>query len=241
MDFALVTGAAGGIGQAVCLALAAKGFNIIAHYFSAETAVQELCEKIRQSFGVCAVPLKADFRDEQQVRQFAGQCLEKGEISVIVNNAGISEVNLFQDVLPQKARDVLAVNISSPMALTQEILPSMIRRKSGRIINISSIWGVTGGSCEVHYSASKAAIIGFTKALSKEVGPSNITVNCIAPGLIDTKMNACFSKEELQAVTDEIPLCRIGTPQDVAAAVAFFAQEEAGFITGQVLGVDGGF
>ena len=160
--------------------------------------------------------------------------------NVLILNAGQSLVSLFQDVDLLQSDALFRVNVQSQMQLCRALLPHLLRRHSGRIITISSMWGRVGASCEVDYSAAKAALTGFTKALAKEVGPSGVTVNCIAPGFIDTPMNAHLSAEDRQAVIDETPLCRAGTPEDVAALARFLAGDDASFITGQVIGVDGG-
>lgn len=237
---ALVTGASGGIGSAVCRNLAAVGYDIAVHYHQNEKAALSLCKELQERFSVRTCLIKADLTDKNQVESLAKAALDFGNIDVLVNNAGLSYRELFQFAEEEKANDVLSVNLSSAMLLTKRILPSMIARHSGRIINISSMWGVSGGSCEVHYSAAKAGLIGFTKALAKEVGPSGITVNCIAPGLIDTEMNSEIDDAAKQEMIEETPMARIGQPEDVAAAVGFFAGENASFITGQTLCVDGG-
>ena len=178
--------------------------------------------------------------DREQIKQLAEKALAIGTVDVLVNNAGLSYRELFQFTDEDRVNDVLSVNLTSAMLLTKLLLPGMIARHDGRIINISSMWGVSGGSCEVHYSAAKAGLVGFTKALAKEVGPSGITVNCIAPGLIDTKMNRELDDQAKEEVIAETPMARIGLPEDVAAAVGFFAGKDASFITGQTLCVDGG-
>lgn len=237
---ALITGATGGIGQALCRMFAKEGYNIVAHCCHSEESGASLCREIEENFGVKTLCVKADFSSAAEIEKLSNTALSFGDIDVLVNNAGISHQELFQFVSDEKAREILLLNTESAMSLTKKILPSMIKKHSGRILNISSMWGVTGGSCEVHYSASKAALIGFTKALAKEVGPSGITVNCIAPGLIDTKMNSHLSPEDIKALIDETPLARIGTGEDVAALAVFLAGDTASFITGQVIGVDGG-
>ena len=164
-----------------------------------------------------------------------------GGIDVLINNAGISQIKLFTDITDADWQTMIDTNLSSAFYVTRAALPAMIAQKSGRIINIGSMWGKVGASCEVHYSASKSALRGFTMALAKEVGPSGITVNAIEPGVIMTDMCASFDNETLSALADETPLCRLGKPEDVAALAEFLASEEASFITGQIIGVDGGF
>ena len=164
-----------------------------------------------------------------------------GEPDILVNNAGIAAQKLFTDVTADERDEMMAVHVRGAFLCCRAALPHMIRQKWGRIINIASMWGQVGASCEVPYSAAKAALIGLTKALAKEEGPSGVTVNCIAPGAVDTDMMAGFSAQDREALCEETPLCRLGTPQDIAAAAAFLASEQAGFITGQVLGVNGGF
>lgn len=237
---ALITGASGGIGAAVCRELAAAGYDIAVHYNQNEEAAFSLCGELQKRFAVRACPVQADLRDRKQIEQLAESALGFGEVQVLVNNAGLSYRSLFQLADEEKAEDVYAVNCTAAIYLTKLILPAMIARHSGRIVNISSMWGVSGGSCEVHYSAAKAGLIGFTKALSKEVGPSGITVNCIAPGLIDTDMNSEIDEAAKKSIVEETPMSRIGLPVDVAAAVGFFAGKNSSFITGQTLCVDGG-
>ena len=237
---ALITGASGGIGSAICRKLASMGFDIAVHYHRSEKDAMLLCREIEERFGVSASAIQADLSNSEQVKTLAGKVLEIGTVDVLVNNAGLSYRELFQFTEEDKVNDVLSVNLTSAMLLTKLLLPGMIARHDGRIINISSMWGVSGGSCEVHYSAAKAGLIGFTKALAKEVGPSGITVNCIAPGLIDTKMNDELDEQAKEDVIAETPMARIGLPEDVAAAVGFFAGKDASFITGQTLCVDGG-
>ena len=237
---ALITGASGGIGSAISRKLASMGYDIAVHYHRSQKDAMLLCREIEERFGVSASAIQADLSDREQVKQLAEKALAIGTVDVLVNNAGLSYRELFQFTEENRVNDVLSVNLTSAMLLTKLIVPGMIARHDGRIINISSMWGVSGGSCEVHYSAAKAGLIGFTKALAKEVGPSGITVNCIAPGLIDTKMNDELDEQAKEEVVAETPMARIGLPEDVAAAVGFFAGKEASFITGQTLCVDGG-
>lgn len=237
---ALITGASGGIGSEICRKLASMRFDLAVHYNRSEKSAMLLCREIEERFGVSASAIKADLSDREQIKQLAEKALAIGTVDVLVNNAGLSYRELFQFTDEDRVNDVLSVNLTSAMLLTKLLLPGMIARHDGRIINISSMWGVSGGSCEVHYSAAKAGLVGFTKALAKEVGPSGITVNCIAPGLIDTKMNRELDDQAKEEVIAETPMARIGLPEDVAAAVGFFAGKEASFITGQTLCVDGG-
>lgn len=238
---AVITGASGGIGEAICRALAADGFNIILHYNSNEKKAVEIARQIKNDYSVDVCTVGADLSLDG-AGKILGEKIKAltNRVDVIVNNAGLSLVGVFQCVDSKSVSRLLNVNLNNAMELTAELVDMMIRERSGSIVNISSVWGVVGGSCEVHYSASKAGLIGFTKALAKEVGASGIRVNCIAPGFIETEMNSCFDAETVKSVVDETPLCRIGKPEDVAQAVSFIVSEKASFITGQVIGVDGG-
>ncbi len=241
MKTAVITGAAGGIGSAIAAAFAQKHYNVVIHYNKSKEKAEKLCEQLA-SQGFPAVCYGADLTDPAQADALiAFARAQFGAADVLVNNAGIAQQKLFTDITDADFARMMACNVTSVFHCCRAVLPDMIRRKAGRIINISSMWGVCGASCEVHYSASKAAVIGLTKALAKEVGPSGITVNCIAPGLIDTEMNAHLDAETIRSLCEETPVGRIGTPEDVAAAAVFFASDEASFLTGQVLGVDGGF
>lgn len=238
---ALITGGTGGIGSALCTALAKSGYDIVVHCFKNEEKAKKLCKELESNYGISATFIKADLKIRSEIKRLSEKALSFGNLQVLINNAGIAYTELFQYVPDEKADEIFSLNTQGAIYLTKEILPHMIKEHNGRIINISSMWGVSGGSCEVHYSASKAALIGFTKALAKEVGPSGITVNCIAPGLIDTEMNSHLSAEDIQAIVDETPVSRIGKPEDVAALAAFLSGDDASFITGQVISVDGGF
>lgn len=233
----LITGASGGIGQALCRHFAKAGYDIILHYFSSEEQALSLKKELEESFTVSVTAVRADLRSTDEIKLLSEKA---GNIDVLINNAGMAYFSLFQSADENKIKELFDLNLMSAMSLTKEILPSMISRHSGRIINISSMWGISGASCEVHYSASKAALIGFTRALAKEVGPSGITVNCIAPGFIDTKMNAHLDEESVREILEATPMMRKGTGDDVAALALFLAGDEAGFITGQTVSVDGG-
>ncbi len=237
----LITGASRGIGRAAALAFAGEGFNVAVNYNKSEEMAQSLCSELC-GYGVDARAYRADVSDKSAVNEMVLRIAEElEEITVLVNNAGIAEQSLFSDITEEMWDRMFAVNVKGTYNCTQAVLPHMIHEKQGRIVNISSMWGISGASCEVHYSASKAALIGFTKALAKEVGLSGITVNCIAPGVIATDMNKMLSEETLAELKEETPLNRIGTPEDAAEAILFLASDRAKFITGQVLSVDGGF
>ena len=229
---ALITGGSRGIGAACARSLTKAGHRIIINYDKSEEAAKKLAAELGCST-VCA-----DVSDPDQVSRMFG---EIGDVDILVCCAGIALAKLFTDTSYEEWRHVLSVNLDGTANCCRAAIPHMVHEKDGRIITVSSIWGVTGASCETAYSASKAGVIGLTKSLAKELGPSGITVNCIAPGVIDTDMNASLSAETLRELAQETPLSRIGTPEEVAAAVRFLASEEAAFITGQVLGVTGGF
>ena len=191
--------------------------------------------------GAQAALFQADVSQQAEIQNALQQATKTfGQIDALVNNAGIAKQQLFSDVTLEDWRQIFQVNVEGVFHTCQAVLPQMIHRKEGRIINLSSIWGITGGSCEVSYSASKAAVIGLTTALAKELGPSGITVNCVAPGVIDTEMNGNLDQEALEMLKEETPLGVIGKPQDVAELVLFLATEKAGFLTGQVISPNGG-
>ncbi len=238
---AVITGGSGGIGQSCALRLAADGYSVVALYHSHEEAARTLEQKAEAAgLSLCALPCNvADPRDTE--RSFREIYRLYHHIDLLVCMAGISCVRLFQDTDEDTWQKILDVNLSVTYRCIRQVLPDMIQRRSGNIITVSSIWGEVGGSCEVAYSASKAGIIGLTKALAKEVGPSGIRVNCVSPGVIRTPMNAAFSADDLRALQEETPLERIGEPEDVAGTVSFLASDAASFITGQVLDISGGF
>lgn len=231
----LITGASRGIGAATAEVFAENGWTVIINYNSSGEKAHALAEKT----GGFAV--KADVSDPVQTEEMINAVIEKyGKIDALVNNAGISATGLFDLVSDEDARRIFDVNVFGTLNCTRKVLPHMLKRRYGKIINISSMWGQTGGSCEVHYSAAKAAVIGFTKALAKETGSAGINVNCVAPGMVMTDMTACYTGEEVEEIKEEIPLGRCGEPRDIAETVYFLATEKASFITGQVIGINGG-
>ena len=237
---ALVTGASSGIGRAIAVALARDGYTIAVHCYRNEQKAQEVCDEITAMGGTAEV-FVCDITDADAVDYMVNEIGRTlGCVTVLVNNAGIAQQKLFTDLSVDEWQQMMAVHVDGAFYACRAVLPDMIRAHSGAIVNVSSMWGQTGGSCEVHYSTAKAALIGLTKALAKEVGPAGIRVNCVAPGVIRTEMLAELSRDTLNDLEEETPLCRLGTPEDVAAAVAFLVSDGAGFITGQVLAPNGG-
>ena len=237
MKTVVITGSSRGIGAATAKLFAENGFNVCVNYFHSEKAAKELTASLPS-----AVAVKADISKKADAVALIEAAAETfGHVDVLVNNAGIAlPPQLVTDVSDADYDRVFDINMKGVHNTVSAVLPQMVNRKSGNIVNISSLWGVVGGSCETVYTASKAAVIGYTKALAKELGPSGIRVNCVAPGFIRTEMNARFSEEEIASFAEETPLCRVGGPQDVATAVFFLATDMSDFITGQTLCVDGG-
>ena len=236
-----ITGASGGIGNAAARLFAQNGYQVAAGYRSGRENAEALCDALRRE-GYAAEAFGADVTDPAAVAQTLRRIEDTfGGVDALVNNAGIAQQKLLTDMTDGEWRRMFAVNVDGVFYACRAVIPQMVRRQAGAIVNVSSVWGIRGASCEAAYSASKAAVIGLTKALAKELGPSGIRVNCVAPGVIDTPMNACFDAETMAALADETPLCRIGTPEEAAEAILFLASDRARFITGQTLSADGGF
>ena len=232
----LISGGDRGIGAAAARAFYRAGYRVAILYHCNAEAVDALQKELP---GVTAVQCDVASRASCELAfRAAEQAL--GRVDVLVSNAGIAQQKLFTDIAPDEWQRMLDVNLTGAFNLCQLALPGMIRRKAGRILTVSSMWGQTGGSCEVHYSAAKAGLIGLTKALAKEEGPSGITVNCVAPGVIETDMMAAFTAEDKAALAEETPVGRLGSADEVARLLVFLAGEDAGYITGQVFGVNGG-
>jgi len=235
----LITGGSRGIGRAASLLFAQRGYAVAINYIKDEQSAVSLRKELLAS-GFTADIYQFDVSKPDEVNRAAAAIAgDFGRISVLVNNAGISGFNPITDITDNEWQLMLSVNLTGAFNCSRAVLPYMLRTGGGAIVNVSSMWGISGGSCEAHYSAAKAGVIGLTKALAKELGPSNITVNCVAPGLIQTDMNSRLSPEELEQLRLDTPLMRIGKPEDAAQAILFLAESD--FITGQVLAVDGGF
>ena len=237
----LITGASRGIGRAAALKFAAEGYAVAANYRENDGAARSLRDEICSRGGVCEL-IRADISDSAAAENAVARTAELfGDIDVLINNAGIAlPQGLFTDFTAEDDRRIFETNVFGMMNCSRAAARYMVRRHSGAIVNLSSVWGVCGGSCEAIYSAAKAAVIGFTKALAKELGPSGICVNCVAPGVIETEMNSHLTKEDFDCLCEETPLERLGKPEEIAKTVRFLASENADFITGQVVNVDGG-
>ena len=236
---AIITGASRGIGREIAKQLAKENIKVIANYNQSEKEAKELKEELeKENIGIDIV--KADLTQREEAQTLVEYTLKKYEkIDILINNAGISEYKMFTDETDDFCKLFFYNNLYSAFVMSQEVIPSMVHNKNGCIINISSIWGVTGASLEVLYSISKAGLNGMTKALAKELGPSNIKVNAIAPGIIQTSMNNKFSKEELEEIREEIPLERIGKTEDIAKCVKWLIEDN--YTTGQIISINGGW
>ena len=243
MKKVLITGVGSGIGRATVKKFIENGYFVIGQYNTNKVGVESLVNELEESN--CAdrfFSVQANFSNGLEIYKMM-DAVEKSfkSIDVLVNNSGVGLYKLITDTTEDEWDKVFSVNMKSAYLVTNRVLKSMISNQKGKIINISSMWGQVGASMEVAYSASKAAVIGYTKALAKEVAPSGINVNCICPGVIDTPMNARFSKEDIEDLKEQTPLGRIGTPEEVAELIFFLAEEKSDFITGQIITCDGGF
>lgn len=237
----LVTGASRGIGRAIARCFAKQQLNIAVNYNQSRREAEELQAEIQAGGNPNILLCKADVSDRVQVEAMVKSVTERfGAVDILVNNAGIALQKLFTDTTAEEWGRMFDVHVNGMFHCTQAVLPQMIHRKSGCIVNLSSMWGVTGASCEVAYSSAKAAVIGFTKSLAKELAPSGITVNCVAPGAIETEMVTALGTDTIHLLEEEIPAGRLGTPEQVAGAVCFLASDAAAYITGETLNVNGG-
>lgn len=237
--YVLITGGSRGIGAATAVAFAKEGYHVSIFYRQASASANAVVQEI-EGLGVKAEAFQVDIRDYASVRKIVEEMLGRHPIDVVISNAGIARIGLYTDTTPEQWQEMTDTHINGLYNVTQAVLPHMISKKDGSIITVSSMWGQIGASCEVSYSTAKAAIIGFTKALAKEVGPSNIRVNCVAPGVIDTDMNKDIDEKTRKDLCEETPLCRMGEPDEVAQAILFLASEKSSFITGQVIAPNGG-
>ena len=235
----IVTGASRGIGREIAKTLAIKGYKVIANYNKSFDLALELQRELENK-NIEIDIFKADVSKREEVKKLINYVIKKyGKIDILINNAGISESKIFTDVTDEDWDKIISNNLYSTFCTTQEVLPNMIHNKSGCIINISSIWGLVGASCESIYAISKAGIDAMTKSLAKELGPSNIRVNSIAPGFIKTEMNKNFSEEIINSIKEETPLQKIGLPEDIAKCVCWLVQDN--FTTGQIISINGGW
>ncbi len=240
MRTVLITGASRGIGAACAKEFAENEYRVAIHYHNSEEKARLLCERLVTA-GCEVMTVQADVGNSAEVNRMVKEVEARfGKIDVLVNNAGIAMQKLFTETTDEDWEKMIATDLSAVFYGCRAVAPMMIRDHSGCIINIASMWGEVGASCEVAYSAAKAGVIGLTKALAKELGPSGIRVNAVSPGVVMTDMMAGFSEEDVAALKEDTPLCTLGTPEDIAHAVVFLASDKARFITGQVLGTNGG-
>ncbi|MBR5262096.1 MAG: glucose 1-dehydrogenase [Oscillospiraceae bacterium] len=238
---AIITGASRGIGRSVAERLAREGYNVCINYRERGDLASELCEKLREQ-GLSAMTFQADVSDRAAVNAMVDKVHEVfGPVTALVNNAGIAGYSLFQDITDEEWKKYFSVNLDGAFHTIQAVLPDMLHAHSGSIVNISSIWGLRGASCEVTYSCTKGALIALTRSLAMELAPSQIRVNCVAPGVINTDMVKVLAPETVSDLISSTPIGRLGTPEEIAAAVSYFVSDDASFVTGQVLTADGGF
>ncbi|UWG97586.1 MAG: 3-oxoacyl-ACP reductase FabG [Candidatus Dehalobacter alkaniphilus] len=237
----IITGASRGIGRAMAVLFASEGYHVLFTYNRSRTEAYKTHNDLKkkgQSVAVC----KTDITKRKQTDLMVERCIKLfGSVDILINNAGIAQQKLFSDIAEKEWDMMMNINLKGVFNCTQSVLKHMLVQKEGKIINVSSIWGMVGASCEVHYSAAKAGVIGMTKALAKELAPANVQVNCIAPGIVQTDMLDSFSDEELNALKQQTPLMKLGSPEDIASCALYLASEGADFITGQVISPNGGF
>ncbi len=243
MKTVILTGASGGIGKETVKIFIQHGYFVVGQYNNDLSGITELKDYLAEKgLSDYFLAVKSDFSVDKDVENLFDVAIKNfGHIDVLVNNAGTGLYKLFTQTTDNEWERQISVNLKSAIKLSRLCLDKMIERKKGKIVNVSSIWGVAGASMEVAYSTVKSALIGFTKALAKEVAPSNVNVNCVCPGVIDTKMNSRLNADELQTVIEETPLGRLGSPREIAELIYFLASEKSDFITGQVITCDGGF
>ena len=235
----IVTGGSRGIGAQIVRDLAKLGYTVILNYNKSKECAKTIEDELKQQ-GFYVEIFKADVSKKEEAEDLVNFTLNKyGKIDVLINNAGISQSKLFTDITDEDWLNMINTNLNSAFYCTRETVKNMIHNKQGLVVNIASIWGITGASCEVHYSTAKAGVIGFTKALAKELGPSNIRVNAIAPGIIDTEMNSEYSKEDVEELKNEIPLGKIGTTTSISKCVKWLIEDD--YTTGEIISINGGW
>lgn len=237
----IVTGASRGIGKTTAILFALKGYQVLFNYNLSGIEAYKVCGRLRKK-GKAVAAFKADITKRRQVENMVEHCMKNfGGVDILINNAGIAQQKMFMDISEREWDTMVDTNLKGVFNCTQSVLKHMLRQKEGKIINISSIWGMVGAACEVHYSAAKAGVIGMTKALAKELAPSNIQINCIAPGIVETDMLASLNNNELTELKSQMPLMKIGSPRDIAFCALYLASGGANFVTGQVISPNGGY